>query len=65
MIDIEVPHGKWIKNGNKIGYTGTYTCSVCKRSLIWEDKEPIAFIYCPWCGAKLKDTEKENENKSM
>ena len=45
----EVNRRHWIDNRN-----GTISCSGCKTWFYNDDRYPY-MIYCPYCGAKMKD----------
>ena len=57
----EVRHGRWISN-DLGGYKWAYYCSECG----WVDGYPFndRHKYCPYCGAKLEDTEPEKPGET-
>lgn len=45
--------GKWIRQKSYSGYTHTYECSECGRTIYAEDDDLTDFPYCH-CGAKME-----------
>ena len=51
-------HGQWIE---ELGNVLSCRCSVCERTYkIYED-DINGYPYCAWCGAKMDESEDENE----
>lgn len=50
-----VKHGEWIPEITELG-TMVFRCSVCRRLI------DIHWAYCPRCGAKMDEVEKDENN---
>lgn len=63
-VDAEpVRHGRWIEHHEPftwMGYT-TWTCSECNYECGYEKEIGLRTSYCPHCGAKMDEEEKDCE----
>ena len=48
--------GKWIRQKSCSGYTHSYECSECGRTIYAEDDDLTDFPYCH-CGAEMQEVE--------
>lgn len=64
MPERDKPDGRWIPvKPDSRGYTDEFDCSVCGGSvhLGFYAKE-CDYIYCPWCGNFMEDTDEVSGN---
>ena len=62
---VEVKHGKWLSKIFKVTGRKFITCSVCNSVIdsTYTHIHENEFDYCPYCGAKMDGTRKEeNDN---